>query len=880
MSTGSDGGLWGALVLRISRVSRNRFGGLVLAVLIVSAVLLLACSDDDQSQPEPSQQQQRQEQPDEQPDEQTVSASPATQPRQEQASERALSRAPSPDQTQDQSQAGPSLEQVEARYNGWRDQLTSLEFEAALEVMWADGTQRVGSVARMQVEPARLWSSHRSESGRYGEDAYTVLITDDGAFRPVPDLGGWTRTSAPDAYSDLFWLSPIGAIVGGDDDLRRQIRISDHFRCVERDSNGLSAVEWEGVAAWQLECDFGIEVVVDVFSRVFAPARLDLPDPDEWDEEMLELLDEIFTTRTLRVVIEQASGAPLLTEVDFVIDFGDDSSIEGGSSTRLRSWNRPLEIPSPEPLVEDPRGRWPMPDYSLFGSDTDSALEVLEDVDAWLDLTWPALAVQIRSEAVVDGERRRREVDINRDTRIGAYEESVVLDGAPTQRLLWHRQGLWQADNPEHAPDWAPSTPEQAGLSQSNVDDYLRYSSAFPWLVSAFWDLEPYAEYSRGRMSTSGGPAKEFRQIYVSSSSSTVAQARADDPQLERAVVELVRQHGSWLWESEPEQITVSSFQVGVEWPQKIFLNIFFSADGRDMWLRSRISIVGTIWDPLPFSPLPGAGGFDLEVPPWIARAPKFDAATAEEALEFLGSWLRSTESLAVQIRADVMVDGEERRLEIDINRDPRIGAYEESVVIDGTLAERMLWTRDGLWLADHPDPTPRWTRTSPLQLGDRGHPGVHDVDSFLAVRRQLPGAHSGHYMLPPAEFEPGQGGGRIGLILTAEAKAAIKARDEAFARGEGWVATDVGVMGWMATDMTSWVLRPLSVWGSRDPVVVDAFELTIDLFEDGRPPRLELSARVLAEGSEIALNASIEIVGDDRNPVPFTPTPERGSGR
>ena len=97
---------------------------------------------------------------------------------------------------------------------------------------------------------------------------------------------------------------------------------------------------------------------------------------------------------------------------------------------------------------------------------------------------------------------------------------------------------------------------------------------------------------------------------------------------------------------------------------------------------------------------------------------PVFEATTASEALKFFRNWQHQTRSLAVELWVELVVNGESRRLAVDVRQDQRSGAYESSTAFDDAPAQRVLWTADGFWTANNPELEPKWSPATRARIG------------------------------------------------------------------------------------------------------------------------------------------------------------------
>ena len=578
--------------------------------------------------------------------------------------------APAPDQ----SAAAPSVEEVRARYDAWREQLTDLELEVR---SWepASGESWVESYMRAQIEPLQVWTNGLWIE-EHSKHRFETLLNEDGAFlRRWADYDeGWLPTS-PILLGQGGLLAMTG--FGDHSKPRRLVGFERPFLCVERGSGSLIAVEWEGIAAWELDCDVGSSLIGEV-TGLDAEGFEILPGVSEGD------VNREIDSLHLRMVIERASGAALLTEVRFAGSL-DEEPVDYATSTRLLSWNEPLDIP----------------DGGLPVFEATTASEALKFFRNWQHQT-RTLALELWVELVVNGESRRLAVDVRQDQRSGAYESSTAFDDAPAQRVLWTADGFWTANNPELEPKWSPASRARIGFGEVEVYDPLNAPYAFPLLDTYYGQLQPVEFERDGR----GGVAS----MVLPSGSGT----------MEYQLVHLINRVARQLWDHPPSQITIESFEFSISFaddhPQGIRIASRFRADGVEFELSAQTRIVGDDWRPFVFSASPE---------PEAAPAPDQSAAapSVEEVRARYDAWRDRLTHLELEVRSWEPASGEswvESYMRAQIEP---LQVWTNGLWIESRSEHRFetLLNEDGAFLRWEDDHGEDWPLTSPLLLGQGG---------------------------------------------------------------------------------------------------------------------------------------------------------------
>ncbi|MYB20932.1 MAG: hypothetical protein F4066_06085 [Chloroflexi bacterium] len=389
----------------------------------------------------------------------------------------------------------PQLAEAAAALEAWAADLETMVLDAGIEFNLFGLESRFDAVAIYRAEPlgilttvdaSALFGAFQALSdtnGEQGGDSLTLqlLLLEDDAYMSMTGLGGWVDLS--DAAATGFL--DIGDLPGGDlAALADPAGLDQTLWCVETVGGVVSDAEHEGEAVWLVECEIDVASLTDAAAQALRAQGID---PFEAGAEVMRM----------RIAISRSSGAPLWVEVEttladpFALNGADegDEQVEASSYitslTTLRSWNEPVELPTPEPLVD------PSLLDSFFGEDTpvDSASnpgsdatfapselleadELLALATEWLN-TVDELHVQIEAQAVAAGESRTASTRISTSWSRGMFEVTTILDQAHIFGVLWTRDGIWVGEGRADEFSYQASTPELQGFAGLTVDEFL-----------------------------------------------------------------------------------------------------------------------------------------------------------------------------------------------------------------------------------------------------------------------------------------------------------------------------------------------------------------------------------------------------------------------
>ncbi len=470
---------------------------IVVSALATSAALAIGCSDD--APPVMSEQQ-------EAATERSAStASSATSETSDQgqasneSNESATTQQAQTDSQEMASVASSSLAEAEAAYLAWSEQLETMVMDIRLDLsLGVLSTELPGSIS-MQVEPLVMLVS-LDASGvtgilmpTNGEDESAdsllmhVLISEDAAYMSMPELGGWIDLSA-----DLETaLSGLSATLGADPtSLVDADQLAQAIQCAATVGGDVTVAQVDGEDVWVIDCRIDAEAMNEASADLLAEFGID---PVEAGIESL----------SLSMIVSQETGAPLRMEsvqtLDDSLRFGmagdgaedgDEGEESGFSVTTvmtLRSFNEPVEFPSPEPLIDgsllglggdsqSAEGAGSPGSDESSGADFDelpSADALYDLAEAWA-MSQDELHMELVVDALIDGDMRTSTSEVLSSRTQGKFETVVHVDENGPFRLLWTRDGIWTSDaDVAGQPSWVASSPALLGFDGASVDDFL-----------------------------------------------------------------------------------------------------------------------------------------------------------------------------------------------------------------------------------------------------------------------------------------------------------------------------------------------------------------------------------------------------------------------
>lgn len=490
------------------------------AVLVAVTVLLVACSDDESNDRQAAQAQAQQTQQ-QGAAEESASASAQDSQADRQPAATAQDDQPEPSGgataqrgTRSSTIEDPLLAEAVAAFESWADNLTFMEIDFSVGFNLFGLEAQVGASAVYRAEPFGILAtldpsgllaaaSELADDESISPDELGmlfVLFTEDGGYLSMTGLDGWVDLQ--DDVDDT--LGGLTLLFGNPASLGDPIGLGQGLGCAELIGGAVTLSRHDGENVWLIECE------IDA-------ATLDAATQEALSEMGIELSDAGFETMRLRTAISRETGAPLFIESNIeivdVFGFGSDQAnaeddaedgAEGlssyvNSTGTLRSWNEPIELPTPEPLVDaallDELGLTDSAQDSGMspGGDADRPPSELLTADELIGLAsdWTnsvdELQMEFVAQAVIDGESRLASTVVRSSRSQGAFETGVVIDDSATFRLLWNRDGIWtSAEDAAAGPVWEPSNPALLGFAGLTVDEFL----ANPDRIN----LAPYAE--------------------------------------------------------------------------------------------------------------------------------------------------------------------------------------------------------------------------------------------------------------------------------------------------------------------------------------------------------------------------------------------------
>ncbi|MCY3569234.1 MAG: hypothetical protein OXH38_11435, partial [Chloroflexi bacterium] len=460
---------------------------------IALGVLLVGCGGDEQ----PTQQQAQTLQAQAAQDEADASQRP-TSSAQSSAAETAEDEQPTAHDAEEAAASGfsdPLLAEAAAALEAWIADLETMVVDATIDFSFFGLDSQMTATAVYRAEPrgilttldaAALFGAFQALSDPEGELAVEsltlqLLLLGDDAYMSMTDLPGWVDLSDGAAAG----FADFSGFPGGDPAaLADPAGLTQTLWCVETVGGDVSLAEHEGEEIWLVDCE------IDVVSLTGAAMQ-------SLQEQGIELSDAGVESMRLRAAISRSSGAPLRIESEATLadpfalsGGGDDDQQESSVShvtsvTTLRSWNEPVEIPTPEPLIDaslldgffsedtpsdsvsDPGSEATFGSSELLKAD-----ELLELATEWLN-TVDELELQIEAQALAAGESRTASTRITSSRSRSAYEVTTILDQSHVFGLLWNRDGIWAGEGRADDFSYQPSTPELQGFAGLTVDEFL-----------------------------------------------------------------------------------------------------------------------------------------------------------------------------------------------------------------------------------------------------------------------------------------------------------------------------------------------------------------------------------------------------------------------
>ena len=400
---------------------------------------------------------------------------------------------------QDGAPRHPLLDAAEAAYGAWLKGVETLAFNVSADIdRRAAGIEVVHSelstLVRLEpfavlVESDGLWQLAMSAAMSAGVNAaelsdepirWQLLIEDpDSHYISYSPVDGWAYVDEEVGHEDLTGL--IGANPAEFIDLRFFSKI---FGCVDAVGGSIGVDVHEGEPVWVVDCEFTV-------GPLFG-------DDTEALHEVIDIWWGEITSMHLRMAVSQVSGAPLQLVVvvrargrclPHEAEEQDAPTPYVRAVTTLRHWNQPVDIPAPEPLVDDETIRQSVSELfaELEGSSGAgesgkeeervprlTAAELLERAESWANQVeefevWFQITTEEHYQHRYAGEMVRA------SRPQGAFETWACDYGGWRSRLLWNRDGIWvQEPAAFGALAWTASDPRRHGYWSGRVEDQLR----------------------------------------------------------------------------------------------------------------------------------------------------------------------------------------------------------------------------------------------------------------------------------------------------------------------------------------------------------------------------------------------------------------------
>ena len=363
----------------------------------------------------------------------------------------------------------------------WFSELESMTLEASSAVLRDGGCTQIALTVAIRVDQLAAWSV-----GDFSPwfERYTGLPpTESDQPLVMQQFLTARRVSSTvtglDGWGGRYWYWPLDFDEGivhqyfgiRPSALAAYSRDQDELDCAASEGGDILEDVRHGEAVWVVTCEVEVGELM----------------PLSWGQP-----DDDLVQNVLRITIDQASGAPLVTE--YLRAWRDRDGVLQRSSARivLTGWNETIDFPVPEPLVEDAEYAKLLERLTASAARPERLLELAErrlagqDDIAWSMDIWP----DVRGAGTQD----RAKV---RDTRLpDAFERTVLIperaNGGyiwnPRVRLFWSRDGFWVSESElDGEPVWTPSNPAGHGFDGTTLDELI--SERPPFDLALFRDL-------------------------------------------------------------------------------------------------------------------------------------------------------------------------------------------------------------------------------------------------------------------------------------------------------------------------------------------------------------------------------------------------------